>query len=135
MAQAVQQLFPGTKLGIGPAIENGFYYDFDCPHAFTPEDLKTIETKMKEIIKARQPFERKEMSKAEAKAFFTERGETYKLELLEELEDGSISVYINGDYADLCRGPHVEHTGKVNSFKLTTIAGAYWRGDEKRPML
>ena len=85
MAQAVQQLFPGTKLGIGPAIENGFYYDFDCPHAFTPEDLKTIETKMKEIIKARQPFERKEMSKQEAKDFFTKRGETYKLELLEEL--------------------------------------------------
>ena len=92
MAQAVQQLFPGTKLGIGPAIENGFYYDFDCPHAFTPEDLKTIETKMKEIIKAKQPFERKEMSKAEATAFFEKRGETYKLELLKELEDGSIKV-------------------------------------------
>lgn len=135
MAQAVQQLFPGTKLGIGPAIENGFYYDFDCPKQFTPEDLKAIETKMKEIIKARQPFERKELSKAEAREFFTKRGETYKLELLEELEDGTISIYVNGDYADLCRGPHVEHTGKVNSFKLTTIAGAYWRGDEKRPML
>ncbi len=135
MAQAVQQLFPGTKLGIGPAIENGFYYDFDCPHQFTPEDLKAIETKMKEIIKARQPFERKEMSKAEAKEFFTKRGETYKLELLEDLPDGQITVYLNGDYADLCRGPHVENTGKVNSFKLTTIAGAYWRGDEKRPML
>ncbi len=135
MAQAVQQLFPGTKLGIGPAIENGFYYDFDCPHQFVPEDLKAIEAKMKEIIKARQPFERKEMSKAEAKAFFEKRGETYKLELLEELPDGEITVYLNGDYADLCRGPHVEHTGKINSFKLTTIAGAYWRGDEKRPML
>ena len=135
LAQAVQQLFPGTKLGIGPAIDNGFYYDFDCKTQFTPEDLKKIETKMKEIIKARQPFERKEMSKAEAKEFFTKRGETYKLELLEELQDGSITVYINGDYADLCRGPHLEHTGKINSFKLTTIAGAYWRGDEKRPML
>ena len=85
MAQAVQQLFPNTKLGIGPAIENGFYYDFDCPKQFTPEDLKAIEAKMKEIIKARQPFERKEMTKAEAKAFFEARGETYKLELLEEL--------------------------------------------------
>lgn len=135
MAQAVQQLFPGTKLGIGPAIENGFYYDFDCPTQFTPEDLKKIETKMKEIIKARQPFERKEMSKAEAKEFFTKRGETYKLELLDELEDGTITVYINGDYADLCRGPHVEHTGKITNFKLSSIAGAYWRGDEKRPML
>lgn len=135
MAQAVQQLFPGTKLGIGPAIDNGFYYDFDCPAQFTPEDLKKIETKMKEIIKARQPFERKEMSKAEAKEFFTKRGETYKLELLEELEDGTITVYVNGDYADLCRGPHLEHTGKITNFKLSTIAGAYWRGDEKRPML
>lgn len=135
MAQAVQQLFPGTKLGIGPAIENGFYYDFDCPKQFTPEDLKLIETKMKEIIKARQPFERKEMSKAEAKEFFEKRGETYKLELIDELEDGTITVYTNGGYADLCRGPHVEHTGKINSFKLTAIAGAYWRGDEKRPML
>ena len=135
MAQAVQQLFPGTKLGIGPAIDNGFYYDFDCPAQFTPEDLKKIETKMKEIIKARQPFERKEMSKAEAKEFFTKRGETYKLELLEELEDGTITVYVNGDYADLCRGPHLEHTGKITNFKLSAIAGAYWRGDEKRPML
>ena len=135
MAQAVQQLFPGTKLGIGPAIENGFYYDFDCPTQFTPEDLKKIETKMKEIIKARQPFERKEMSKAEAKEFFTQRGETYKLELLDELEDGTITVYVNGDYADLCRGPHLEHTGRITNFKLSTIAGAYWRGDEKRPML
>lgn len=135
MAQAVQQLFPNTKLGIGPAIENGFYYDFDCPKQFTPEDLKAIEAKMKEIIKARQPFERKEMTKAEAKAFFEARGETYKLELLEELEEGTITVYTNGEYADLCRGPHVEHTGRVNSFKLTSIAGAYWRGDEKRPML
>ena len=135
MAQAVQQLFPGTKLGIGPAIDHGFYYDFDCPAQFTPEDLKKIETKMKEIIKARQPFERKEMSKAEAKEFFTKRGETYKLELLEELEDGTITVYVNGDYADLCRGPHLEHTGKITNFKLSTIAGAYWRGDEKRPML
>ena len=135
MAQAVQQLFPGTKLGIGPAIDNGFYYDFDCPAQFTPEDLKKIETKMKEIIKSRQPFERKEMSKAEAKEFFTKRGETYKLELLEELEDGTITVYVNGDYADLCRGPHLEHTGKITNFKLSAIAGAYWRGDEKRPML
>ncbi|MBO7237823.1 MAG: threonine--tRNA ligase, partial [Elusimicrobiaceae bacterium] len=135
MAAAVQQLFPGTKLGIGPAIENGFYYDFDCPHAFTPEDLKTIETKMKELIKARIPFERKEMSKADARKFFESRGETYKLELLEELEDGQISVYLTGDYADLCRGPHIEHTGKINNFKLSAIAGAYWRGDEKRPML
>ena len=135
MASAVQQLFPGTKLGIGPAVENGFYYDFDCPHAFTPEDLKTIETKMKELIKARIPFECKPMSKAEAKELFEKRGETYKLELLEELPDGEITVYTTGDFVDLCRGPHVEHTGKINNFKLSSIAGAYWRGDEKRPML
>ena len=135
MAAAVQQLFPGTKLGIGPAVENGFYYDFDCPHAFTPEDLKTIETKMKELIKARIPFECKPMSKAEAKELFEKRGETYKLELLEELPDGEITVYTTGDFVDLCRGPHVEHTGKINNFKLSSIAGAYWRGDEKRPML
>ena len=135
MAAAVQQLFPNTKLGIGPAVENGFYYDFDCTHAFTPEDLKTIETKMKELIKARIPFECKQMSKAEAKEFFEKRGETYKLELIEELNDGEITVYFTGDYADLCRGPHVEHTGKINNFKLSAIAGAYWRGDEKRPML
>ena len=97
MAAAVQQLFPGTKLGIGPAVENGFYYDFDCPHAFTPEDLKTIETKMKELIKARIPFECNPMSKAEAKELFEKRGETYKLELLEELPDGEITVYTTGD--------------------------------------
>lgn len=137
MAAAVQQLFPGTKIGIGPAIENGFYYDFDCPHTFTPEDLKTIETKMKELIKARIPFERVEMSKAEAESFFTKLGETYKLELIEDLKDGEITLYTMGDYTDLCRGPHVENAGKLgtNTFKLTTIAGAYWRGDEKRPML
>ncbi|WP_428897608.1 threonyl-tRNA synthetase [Parelusimicrobium proximum] len=135
MAEAVQELFPGTKLGIGPAIDNGFYYDFDSEHKFVPEDLKTISDKMKEIIKAKQPFECKMLSKEDAVKLFTERGETYKLELINELEDGTISVYTNGSFLDLCKGPHIEHTGKVNNFKLTHIAGAYWRGDEKRPML
>ncbi|ACC98121.1 Threonyl-tRNA synthetase [Elusimicrobium minutum Pei191] len=135
MAQAVQELFPGTRLGIGPAIENGFYYDFESDHKFVPEDLKAIEAKMKEIIKAKQPFACKNMPKAEAVKFFSDKGEHFKVELINELEDGSISVYTNGDFVDLCKGPHVEHTGKINNFKLTHIAGAYWKGDEKRPML
>lgn len=135
MAAAVQTLFPGTKLGIGPAIDNGFYYDFDSSHKFTPEDLKLISDKMKEIIKSKEKFECEIMPKADAEKLFKERGEVYKLELIEELQDGTISVYRNGSFIDLCKGPHVEHTGKINNFKLTHIAGAYWKGDEKRPML
>ncbi len=135
LAAAVQELFPGTKLGIGPAIENGFYYDFLSDHKFTPEDLKTIEDKMKQIIKSKQPFVRKEVSKAEAEALFKSKGEDFKVELISELPDGEISVYTNGSFTDLCRGPHVENTGAVNNFKLTHTAGAYWRGDEKRPQM
>lgn len=135
LAAAVQELFPGTKLGIGPAIENGFYYDFFSDHKFTPEDLKTIEDKMKQIIKSKQPFVRKEVSKAEAEALFKSKGEDFKVELISELPDGEISVYTNGSFTDLCRGPHVENTGAVNNFKLTHTAGAYWRGDEKRPQM
>jgi threonyl-tRNA synthetase len=135
MAQAVQELFPGTKLGIGPAIDNGFYYDFLSEHKFTPEDLQTIDAKMREIIKAKQPFASKTLTKEEAKKFFEERGETLKLELIADLPDGDITVYSNGNFTDLCRGPHIENTGIIDNFKLTHIAGAYWRGDEKRPQL
>lgn len=135
LAAAVQELFPGTKLGIGPAIENGFYYDFLSEHKFTPEDLKTIEDKMKELIKAKSPFIRKEISKAEAEALFKQKGEDFKVELIADLPDGEISIYTNGSFTDLCRGPHVEHTGVINNFKLTHTAGAYWRGDEKRPQM
>ena len=135
MAQAVVELFPGTKLGIGPAIENGFYYDFDSPHHFTPEDLPVIEKKMRYIIAQAQKFERSEMPKEEALKYFTQRGEKYKLELVNDLADGTISIYKNGPFSDLCKGPHVEHTGKLKAFKLTSIAGAYWRGSEKNPML
>ncbi|MDR1123933.1 MAG: threonine--tRNA ligase, partial [Elusimicrobiota bacterium] len=135
MAQAVQELWPGTKLGIGPAIDNGFYYDFLSPHKFTPEDLKTIEDKMKEIIKAKQPFACKTLKKAEAAKFFAENGEDFKVELIGELPGDEVSLYTNGGFTDLCRGPHIEHTGLINNFKLTHIAGAYWRGDEKRPQL
>ena len=135
MAQAVVELFPGTKLGIGPAIENGFYYDFDTSHHFTPEDLPAIEKKMRHIIAQAQKFERSEMPKDAALKYFSERGEKYKLELIQELTDGGISIYRNGPFSDLCKGPHVEHTGKLKAFKLMSIAGAYWRGSEKNPML
>ena len=135
LAAAVQELFPGTKLGIGPAIENGFYYDFLSDHKFTPEDLKTIEDKMKQIVKSKEPFVRKEISKSEAEALFKSKGEDFKVELISELPDGEISIYTNGSFVDLCRGPHVEHTGMLNNFKLTHTAGAYWRGDEKRPQM
>ncbi len=135
LAAAVQQLFPGTKLGIGPAIENGFYYDFLSDHKFTPEDLKTIETKMKEIIKAREEFVCKNISKADAVKLFEEKGEIFKAELAAELADDTITLYTNGEFTDLCRGPHIAHTGLINNFKLTHTAGAYWRGDEHRPQM
>jgi threonyl-tRNA synthetase len=136
MAEAVLRLFPEAKLAIGPAIENGFYYDFDLPRALTPDDLEHIAAQMRKIIGARQPFVRSEVNREEARALFADQ--PYKLELIDELQEGeTISVYRNGEFADLCRGPHVEHTGKLNpsAFALTSIAGAYWRGDEKRPML
>ena len=136
MAQAVAELWPGVKFGIGPAIENGFYYDFDLEHHFTPEDLPVIEKKMKHIIAQAQKFERTEISREEALSRFGKRGEKYKVELIDDLPaDAVISVYRNGDFEDLCRGPHVEHTGKLKAFKLVSIAGAYWRGSEKNPML
>ncbi len=135
MAQAVIELFPGVKLGIGPAIENGFYYDFEIAEQLTPEDLPKIEKKMKEIIKANQKFERLEMSKQDAIKVMEERGETYKVELLHEIEGEKVSLYKNADFIDLCRGPHVEKTGDIKAFKLLSIAGAYWHGIEGNPVM
>ena len=136
MAQAVVELFPGVKLAIGPAIENGFYYDFESDHHFTPEDLPKIEKKMKHIIAQAQKFERVELPRGEALRHFEEKGEKFKVELITGLPAGEpISIYKNGPFEDLCRGPHVAHTGQLKAYKLVSIAGAYWRGDEKRPML
>ncbi len=136
LAQAVAGLWPGVKFGIGPAIENGFYYDFDLEHRFIPGDLPQIEKKMKHIIGQAQKFERVELPRAEALKHFGEKGEKYKVELINDLpEDSVISIYRNGTFEDLCKGPHVEHTGRLKAFKLVSIAGAYWRGSEKNTML
>ncbi len=133
MAEAVQALFPGVKFGIGPATEDGFYYDFDLPRPLTPDDLKVIEEKMRESIAADHPFLRQEISKEEARKLFS--SQPYKLELIEEIPEEKVSVYRQGSFLDLCRGPHVASTGEIKAFKLLSIAGAYWRGDEHRPML
>jgi len=133
MAEAVQCFFPEAKFGIGPAIENGFYYDFDLPRSLTPEDLAIIENKMKEIIDADLPFVKGELSREAARRLFADQ--PYKLELIDELPDTMVTTYKQGSFTDLCRGPHVASTGEIKAFKLTHIAGAYWRGDEKRPML
>jgi threonyl-tRNA synthetase len=135
MAEAVIKLYPGTKVAIGPAIDDGFYYDFQFPAQIQPEDLPAIEKEMRRIISANVSFKRVEVSKAEARALFA--GEPFKLELIDGLDDGTISIYEQGVFKDLCRGPHVESTRDLrpDAFKLRSIAGAYWRGDEKRPML
>jgi threonyl-tRNA synthetase len=135
MAQAVQALFPEAKITIGPPIENGYYYDFDYPRPFTPEDLGQIEAKMREIIHADYPLLREEVSKEEARRLFEARGEPYKLKILEEIAEDTVSLYRQGDWVDLCRGPHVPSTGCIRAFKLLSVAGAYWRGDERNPML
>ena len=135
MAQAVKRLHPGVKLAIGPAIEDGFYYDFAKPEPFTPEDLAKIDEVMREIAKADYPFQRQEMTRAEAVRFFREHGEPYKVEILEGLDAPRVSLYRQGEFVDLCRGPHVPSTGHVKHFKLLASSGAYWRGDEKNPML
>ena len=136
MAHAVKQLFPQSRLAIGPAIEEGFYYDFDIERPLTPEDLEKIEKRMSELAKAAMPVVRKAIPKADALTFFQKKGETYKVELINELpESEAISIYEQGEFADLCRGPHVPNTGKIKSFKLLSIAGAYWRGSEKNKML
>jgi threonyl-tRNA synthetase len=135
MAEAVRELFPGVKVAIGPAIENGFYYDFEYERAFTPEDLPAIEAKMAEIIKADLPFEHKTEPKGQALEHFQAEDEKYKVELIEALEDPEVSIYTQGEFTDLCRGPHIPSTGKVGAFKLLSVAGAYWRGDERNRML
>ncbi|MEG6617049.1 threonine--tRNA ligase [Peptococcaceae bacterium 1198_IL3148] len=136
LAQAVQKLFPGTKLAIGPAVKDGYYYDFDSDHKFSPDDLEKIEAEMNKIIKADLPFVRFELSRDEAIKKFTEAGEQYKVELINDLpEDAVISCYSQGEWTDLCAGPHVPSTGKLKAVKLMSLAGAYWRGDEKNKML
>jgi threonyl-tRNA synthetase len=135
MAQAVKRLFPAVRVAIGPSIEDGFYYDFAKAEPFTPEDLVKIEEVMHEIAKANHPFERQEMPREEAIRFFRERNEPFKVEILEGIDAPRVSLYRQGDFIDLCRGPHVPSTGHVKHFKLLTSSGAYWRGDEKNPML
>jgi threonyl-tRNA synthetase len=135
MAQAVQQLFPGVRVTIGPAVEDGFYYDFDYDGTFTPEDLERIEDRMRGIVAQDLPVQRLEMAREEAVDFFRKRGERYKVELLEELQEPVVSLYRQGEFVDLCRGPHVPSTGRIRAFKLTKVAGAYWRGDERNAML
>ena len=136
MAQAVQRLFPDVKVTIGPAIENRFYYDFDAPKPFTEEDLPLIEKEMQTIIDEDQPVTRRELSRNDAIAFFEELNEPYKVEIIREIpEEETLSLYTEGDFTDLCRGPHLSSTGKIPAFKLLSVAGAYWRGDERNKML
>ncbi|MEO8229481.1 MAG: threonine--tRNA ligase [Chloroflexota bacterium] len=144
MAEAVIDLFPGTKLGIGPAIEDGFYYDFDLPRPLTPDDLAAIEARMAESVAADHPFVRAELTQGEGPAFFAERGQPYKVEILDDLAARAeaageprppVSTYQHGSFIDLCKGPHVPSTGRIGPFRLLSVAGAYWRGDERRPML
>jgi threonyl-tRNA synthetase len=136
MAGAIETLFPGAKFGIGPDIEAGFYYDVDTgDRQITDADLILIENKMKEMVKEKHSFTRRQVSKNEAIDYFTKKGDEYKLELISELEDGDITFYESGNFVDLCRGPHLPNTGYIKAIKLLSIAGAYWRGDEKRKQL
>ena len=135
MADAVQKLFPKTKVTIGPSIANGFYYDFDAERPFTPEDLDLIEKEMQKIIESSAPFVRSEMSKEDAVKLFKEKGETYKAEIISDIDAPTVSLYQAGDFLDLCRGPHIPNTSCIKAFKLMSVAGAYWRGNEKNPML
>ncbi|MBC7487294.1 MAG: threonine--tRNA ligase [Cytophagaceae bacterium] len=136
MAEALEALYPGVKLGIGPAIENGFYYDVDFSgKEFSQNEFEKIEAKMLELARLKNAFERKAVSKSDAIAYFTEKGDPYKLDLLERLEDGSITFYSQGNFVDLCRGPHIPDTGFIKAVKLMNVAGAYWRGDEKNKQL
>ncbi len=135
MAQAVKELFPGVKLAIGPPIDDGFYYDFDIGRPFTPEDLAHIEAKMRELAARDQPIERVEIPRDEAIRLFSEQGEKYKLELIQDIPDARVSFYRQNGFADMCRGPHLPRTGLIKSIKLLSTSGAYWRGDERREML
>ena len=144
MAEAVLALFPGTKLGIGPAIEGGFYYDFDVERPFTPEDLAAIEERMRASVAADHPFVRTELDPDAGRALLAGMGQTYKVEILDDLRTAAaargeappiVTTYAHGPFVDLCRGPHVASTGKLGPFRLLSVAGAYWRGREDRPML
>src|SRR5712691_3793781 len=148
MAGAVLELFPEAKFGFGPAVTDGFYYDFDLPRALTPDDLAKIEAKMREVVTHDAPFQHREMSVPEALKFFNERHQDYKVDQIrklaekgadedsdDEVEDGRVSVFQHNGFVDLCKGPHVEKTGKIGPFKLLSIAGAYWRGNERNPQL
>ena len=136
LAQAVKQLWPDVKVAIGPAIETGFYYDIDLgDHQIGEEDLRRLEVKMAELAKQSNAFVRKEISKADAIQYFGDKGDQYKLDLLSGLQDGGITLYTQGNFTDLCRGPHIPNTGFIKGIKLTNIAGAYWKGDEKNKML
>ena len=135
MAQAVQHVFGSAKFAVGPAIENGFYYDMDVGRTITEDDLKKIEKEMKKIVGANYKFERQELPKEEALKFFKEKGDEYKVEILNDIEDDVVSLYRQGDFVDLCRGPHIPSTGYLKYFKLLNVAGAYFKGDENRPML
>jgi len=135
MAEAVQALFPGTKLAFGPPVQDGFYYDFDSEHRFIDDDLKMIEAKMRELAKKKSPFVRRSISKSEAVQFFSQQNEKLKAEHVETLKDGEITLYESGGFVDLCAGPHVENTAALEHFKLTNVSGSYWRGDENRERL
>src|SRR5580765_4383725 len=136
MAEAVENMFPGVKFWVGPPVDNGFYYDMDLgDKKITEEDLRVLEKKMNELAKQNNPYIRKETPKAEAVEYFMQKGDEYKLDLLQNLEDGNITFYTQGNFTDLCRGPHIPSTGLIKGIKLTSIAGAYWKGDEKNKML
>ena len=135
MAQAVKQLFPEVRVAIGPAIEDGFYYDFLKATPFTPEDLEHIEAAMRKIVAADHKFVRDELSREDAIRFFEERDEPFKVEILRGIDAPTVSLYHQGDFVDLCRGPHVASTGAIKVFKLLSSSGAYWRGDERNPCL
>ena len=136
MAEALEALYPGVKFGVGPAVETGFYYDVDLGgRQISDSDLKAIEDKMKELAKSKETFECRKVSKAEALDYFTKKGDQYKCELINDLEDGTITFYTNGNFTDLCRGPHVKHVDDIKAIKLTAIAGAYWKGDQNRGQL
>lgn len=135
MAEAVQEIFPTARFAIGPAIENGFYYDMELPRSLTPEDLPLIEAGMRQSIAAAHPFIQSKWPRKQALAYFREHDQPYKVEIIEELPDSEVGIYQQGSFLDLCRGPHVENTSQLGPFKLMNIAGAYWRGNEHRPML
>src|SRR5690606_7571623 len=137
LAEALEALYPGIKFGIGPPVENGFYYDVDLGEGrtFSQDDFAKVEQKMLELARAKNEYKRQEVSKAEAIQYFTEKGDQYKLDLLQDLEDGTITFYTQGNFVDLCRGPHIPNTGFIKAAKLMNVAGAYWRGDEKSQQL